>query len=98
MNRYRSNICLLDATYKTTRYFLPLLFLALKANADYQEIGSFVIQDKTTQSMKEALNVLKKRNALWNPKILMTDNCNEGFDVIENLFSHILNQFLSMIW
>ena len=48
--------------------------------------------------MKEALNVLKKRNALWNPKILMTDNCNEGFDVIENLFSHMLNQFLSMIW
>ena len=32
LRRYGNNICLLDATYKTTKYCLPLFLLVVKTN------------------------------------------------------------------
>lgn len=71
---YGNAICLLDATYKTTRYALPLFFLAVKFNGDYQVVGSFVTEDETVGSIKEALEVLSKWNPDWSPPFFMTDN------------------------
>ena len=53
---------MLDATYKTTRYNLPLFFVVVKTNVDYQIVGSFVVQSETTDAIFEvfeALSVLK---------------------------------------
>lgn len=36
--RYAPHLILLDATYKTTKYALPLYFLVVKANVNYQVI------------------------------------------------------------
>ena len=41
LSKYGNDICLLDATYKATRYALPLFFLAVKTNVDYQVVTSF---------------------------------------------------------
>ena len=90
LNRYGNNICLLDATYETTRYSLPLFFVALKTNVDYQVVGSFAIQDKTTESIKESLHVLKKWSTSWHPKMFMVDNYDEETDAIEILFPGML--------
>ena len=64
LERYGNELNLLDATYKTTRYSLPLFFLVVKTNVDYQIVGSFVIQSETADAIYEALSVLKS----WNPK------------------------------
>ena len=90
LTRYGNDICLLDATYKTTRYALPLFFLAVKTNVDYQVVGSFVIQDESTDSIKEALNILKDWNPYWSPNYFMTDFSNEEISAIEETFSGIL--------
>ena len=42
LQRYGNDVCLLDATYKTTKYALPLFFVAVKTNVDYQIVASFV--------------------------------------------------------
>ena len=34
--RYGSNIVFLDATYRTTKYALPLYFMVVKTNVNYQ--------------------------------------------------------------
>ena len=34
--RYASHLLLLDAIYKTTKYALPLYFLVVKANVNWQ--------------------------------------------------------------
>ncbi|KAK2558637.1 hypothetical protein P5673_018830 [Acropora cervicornis] len=60
---YGNHICLLDTTYKTTRYALPLFFLAVKTNVNYQVVGSFVIEDETVRAINEALEVISK----WTP-------------------------------
>lgn len=86
LGRYGNNICLLDATYKTTRYALPLFFLAVKTNVDYQVVGSFVTEDETVVSINEALEVLRNWNPEWSPPFFMTDNSLQEIQAIEKLF------------
>ena len=51
----RLTSCLLDATYRTTKYSLPLYFLVVNTNVDYRVVASFVTQSETTDAIKEAL-------------------------------------------
>lgn len=48
LNRYGNELCLLDATYRTTKYSLPLYFLVVKTNMEYKVVASFVTQSETT--------------------------------------------------
>ena len=64
---------------------------------EYQVVGSFAIQEETTESIKEAIHMLKKWNALWNPKMFMVDNCDEEIDAIEILFPGMLYRFFQNI-
>ena len=58
LERYGNEISMLDATYKTTKYSLPLFFVVVKTNVDYQIVGSFVIQSETSDSIYEALSII----------------------------------------
>ena len=60
---------MLDATYKTTRYNLPLFFVVVKTNVDYQIVGSFVVQSETTDAIFEALSVLKSGTKNGTPPV-----------------------------
>ena len=40
--RYGRNLILLDATYKTTKYALPLYFMVVQTNVNYQVIVHFI--------------------------------------------------------
>jgi hypothetical protein len=48
LNRYGNELCLLDATYKTTKYCLPLYFLVVKTNIEYKVVAAFIAQSKQT--------------------------------------------------
>ena len=84
--RYRNELCLLDATYHTTKYSLPLFFIVVKANVKYQVVGCFVTQDEKTDSILEALEIIKGWNPTWNPKFFMTDYCEEEISALERTF------------
>lgn len=43
LDRYGS-VCFLDATYKTTKYALPLFLLVVKTNVNYCVVASFFVQ------------------------------------------------------
>ena len=58
---------LLDATYKTTRYALPLLFMVVKTNVDCEVVGAFVCEGEGTESIMSALKILKSWNPDWSP-------------------------------
>lgn len=68
LQRYGNDVCLLDATYKTTKYALPLFFVAVKTNVDYQIVASFVTENESTESIAEALGVVSDWNPGWCPK------------------------------
>ena len=86
LERYGNKLCLLDATYKTTRYALPLFFVAVKTNVDYQPVCAFVTQDETTSSIREALEILKSWNPAWQPEVFFTDYCEQEISAIKGMF------------
>ena len=73
-------------TYKTTNYLLPLFFVVVKTNVDYQVVSSFVMQYETRAAITEALRIIKKRNPKWDPNCFMVDNCDEEIKSTGNIF------------
>ena len=45
--KYALHLLLLDASYKTSKYALPLLFTMIKMNVNFQVVGVLVFQEKT---------------------------------------------------
>ena len=86
LKRYDNSICLLDATYKTTWYSLPLFFVVVKTNVNYQVVASFVVQDETTMAITEALRIIKSWAPEWDPKCFTVDNCDEEMKSIGKTF------------
>lgn len=84
--KYGQDLAFLDATYKTTKYALPLFFIAVKTNVDYIVVASFVVQDETTESIQEALSIIKQWNPGWRPQNFMTDLCEEEINALELIF------------
>ena len=68
-----------------SKYSLPLLFVVVKTNVDYQVVSSIVVRDETKAAITEALGIIKKRNPKWDPKCLMVDNCDEEIKSIGNI-------------
>ena len=67
-------------------YALPLFFLAVKTNVDYQVVASFVLQDESADPIKEALQVIKDWNRDWRPSFFMTGFCEEEIHAVEETF------------
>lgn len=86
LERYGGDICLLDATYKTSRYALPMFFMCVKTNVDYCVVASFVVQQEDANSIWEALHILHDWNPTWNPDFFMVDFCEAEINAIERLF------------
>ena len=49
--KYGNNITLLDATYKTTKYDIPLFFIAVKTNIGYSIVAEFIVQSESTRRL-----------------------------------------------
>ena len=90
-SRYGKELTLLDATYRTTRYALPLFFMVVKTNIDYQIVAVFVTENETEDSTQEPLSIIKSWNKDVSPTYGMTDYCTEEFKAMENIFEGMLS-------
>jgi len=52
---YGQAICLLDATYKTTWYDMPLYFLCISTNVVYVNVATMLLCDDKADSIETAL-------------------------------------------
>ena len=86
MVRYGNDIVMLDATYKTSRFSLPLFFLAVKTNVDHQVVAAFITEQETTVAITEALSIIRDSNPSWSPSVFMTDLDEKEINAIEQLF------------
>ena len=86
MRKYGNHLGLLDATWKTTKYAIPLFFLVVKTNCIYQIVASFVIQDETGERICEALKLVKMWNPDWEPAVMIVDNSNQEINALRELF------------
>ena len=72
LNRYGAMV-FLDGTYKTTKYTIPLYLLCVKTNVSYVPVASVFIQQEDTDSILEALEIIKVENPSWQPRVVMLD-------------------------
>lgn len=54
-------------------YALPLFFICVKTNVDYQIVGTFICEQESKQSIQEGITVLRDWNPDWKPSYFMTD-------------------------
>ena len=62
LNLYGKELVFLDATYKTTKYAMPLFFLVVHTNSGYIVVAAMVIEKEDTASLSEALQLLSDMN------------------------------------
>ena len=56
---YAPSLLLLDATYKTTEYTVPLFFAAVKTKVNFKVAGIIFVLEETEPMITKALLVLK---------------------------------------
>ena len=95
--RYGNELVLLDATYRTTRYALPLFFSVVKTNIDYQIVGAFVSENESEESITETLQILKQWNPEFKPKYFMTNYSTEEIGAVKTVFSRSHLLLISLI-
>ena len=88
--RYGNTLSLMDATYKTTKYDLPLFFLCVRTNTKYMVVAEFIVQSESAESILEAINIIKQWNPAWNPKFFLCDYSDAEIAAIEQAFPGIL--------
>ena len=86
LSKYGNTISLIDATYKTTKYELPLFFICVKTNVGYSIIADFIVQFETSVHIEEALKILKKWNPLWKPSHFMCDYSDSEISALQASF------------
>ena len=95
LRRYGSRLVFMDATYKTSKYALPLFFLCVHTNNGYKVVGEFMCQYETQVCISEALKILKEWNPWWKPNYWMVDFSIVEISAIETEFQKQL--FISVI-
>ena len=88
--RYGNTLSLIDATYKTTKYDLPLFFLCVRTNTKYMIVAEFIVQSESAEAILEAFNIIKQWNPSWNPNFFLCDYSDAEIAAIEQAFPGIL--------
>ena len=57
LSKYGSDLTMIDATYRTTKYDIPLFFLVVPTNVGYIVVAEFCTQSEGTEDIAEALQV-----------------------------------------
>ena len=57
LERYGNAMCLLDATYKTTRYDLALFFVCVRTIVGYIVVGEFITQQEDAEHIRSSTTV-----------------------------------------
>ena len=84
LNKY-GDIALLDATYKTTKYSLPLFMLVVRTNVGYLTAAEFICEVDIAESIKKALQIISKRNPEWTPSWTV-DYSDAEYQAIQHVF------------
>ena len=83
--RYGSELALMDATYKTTRY-ASTFFVCVHTNVGYKVVAKFMCQSEDQASISEALAIIKGWDPVWNPTYFMVDYSNAEIAALEEQF------------
>jgi len=73
MQIYGAELFLIDSTYNTTVYDLPLFVMCVMTNVGYVSVASFLLSDERQESVAAAVQQVQQWNPDWKPQHVMTD-------------------------
>nr|XP_009857571.1 uncharacterized protein LOC100177403 [Ciona intestinalis] len=86
MAMYGNEICILDASFKLNKCSLPLYFILVRTNVDYQVVATFIVQEETPDALVEVFDLLKDKNNNWSPKYFMIDADDTEINAVKQAF------------
>ena len=87
--RYGNHMILLDATYKTTNYALPLFFVVVQTNVNFQVCCVIVLEEESTEMITKALKILKEWSPMVSPKYPFVDFDEREITSLEIVFERV---------
>jgi len=84
--KYDNTVSMIDATYKSTKYDLPLFFITVRTNTGYCVVAEFIVQGEAKGSIESALSIIKSWNPQWAPKFFMTVYSEAEISALETAF------------
>lgn len=92
--RYGTKICLIDATYATTAYEMPLFMLCVPSNAGYLVVASFLVGDEQSKSIEAGLRTVARWCPQWQPAYMMSDYSESQISAVETVFPGMCHPLL----
>jgi len=86
LETYGNEVVLLDATYNTTVYGMPLYLLCCLTNCGYMVVGCFLSTDDQASTIKAGLQQILDWNPDWKPKVIMSDFSEAQISAAEDIF------------
>ena len=87
MEKY-GKFVLIDSTYKTRKYALPLFLVVVRTNVSYVPVAEFIVESESINNITEALMILKQWNEEWNlePQAFMLDYSDFEYQALNREF------------
>jgi hypothetical protein len=86
LKKYSGEVALLDSTYNTCNFSVPLYMVAVQTNSGFVVVASFILGRDTKEQICEALQKIKNFNPRWNPKYFLTDYDTKEMGAVEAVF------------
>ncbi|XP_054272917.1 uncharacterized protein LOC128993182 [Macrosteles quadrilineatus] len=87
--KYGGNTVMLDATYKTCKYAVPLYFLVVETNVNYQVVAVLITQYESASAITEALTIVRNWSPDVKPNYAMVDFAYEEINALQSVFPNI---------
>ena len=87
--RCGNHMILLDATYRTTRYALPLFFVVVQTNVNFQVCRVIVLQEESTEMITKTLKIFKEWNSMVSLKYAFVDFDEREITLLEIVFERV---------
>lgn len=94
LRQYGNTLTVIDATYNTTCYQLPLLCLCVPTNVGYFNVASMLLSNEKTESVKLAIERVKVLNPEWRPSCFMTDFSEPQIAAMEAVFPGMMTTIM----
>lgn len=82
---YGNQISLMDSTYRTMKYDLPLFFICVKTNCNYMVVAEFIVGSENVEAIVEPLKILQEWNLSWNLWYFITDYSDAEIAALEEV-------------
>ena len=87
--RYGNHMILLDATYRNIKYALPLLFVVVQTNVNFQVCCVIVLQEESTEMITKALKIFNEWSPMVSPKNAFVDFDKREITSLEIVFGRV---------